>query len=230
MLSLLAPLPSAAAASPATAAAIVPLPLGARLCSAPVASAPAAAALAPSRTVYLPDVTRTHAPLPPTGAAAGSDAHHPAAASAAAAASPPLPGSTASVPVPLAAAATILDLFAGVGGFSNGFGWSGQTRAIAGVEFEEAIAKGFAANHAAEGALACNADINALARELLWRMTGSDKYEGAAVKGGGLPQGCAPLPPKGAAGIVMGGPPCQGFSSMNRFGMNRGRWGGRDGR
>jgi DNA (cytosine-5)-methyltransferase 1 len=102
-----------------------------------------------------------------------------------------------------------------------------MARAITGVEFEADIAAGFKLNHKAEGSQVCSGNINDLARTAFSALTGSAKYAGAT---GGKSAGESdargrpvPLPPKGAADIIMGGPPCQGFSSMNRFGSGDSR-------
>jgi DNA (cytosine-5)-methyltransferase 1 len=88
---------------------------------------------------------------------------------------------------------TVVDLFSGAGGFSAGFRayeptgpGSSPFRSIAAVEFDEAAAATYAVNFG--GAHVANIDI------ATWD----------------------PTPYAGKADVIMGGPPCQGFSALHR--------------
>ncbi|HWE94305.1 MAG TPA: DNA (cytosine-5-)-methyltransferase [Tepidisphaeraceae bacterium] len=84
----------------------------------------------------------------------------------------------------------ILDLFCGTGGFSHGFEQTGRFSVCAGIDLLPDRTATFAANHSTAFALCgdiCNIGVDKL-------------LDGAA-----MPQ------------VVIGGPPCQGFSSIRPF-------------
>ncbi|MFB6613426.1 DNA cytosine methyltransferase [Streptomyces sp. NPDC056367] len=86
----------------------------------------------------------------------------------------------------------VMDLFAGAGGFSSGFGrytpagTSSPFTSVAAVEFDRAAAATYAAN-----------------------------FGGAHVFAGDI-AGFDPTPFKGQVDVIMGGPPCQGFSGLGK--------------
>lgn len=86
--------------------------------------------------------------------------------------------------------ATVLDLFCGTGGFSFGFEQTGKFQVVCGIDLLPDRIETFAVNH--PGAKAICSDIRSISIEDLCR-------------------GC-PKPE-----IVIGGPPCQGFSSLRPF-------------
>jgi DNA (cytosine-5)-methyltransferase 1 len=94
---------------------------------------------------------------------------------------------------------TVIDLFAGCGGLTQGFVNTGQFEPILAVEFEK---------HAAE-----TYELN-FGKHIVWNDDGSPaKLEDVPV----LPK----------ADVVVGGPPCQGFSPLNMLGVGlerRGLW------
>ncbi len=87
----------------------------------------------------------------------------------------------------------IVDLFCGTGGFSKGFenATGGNYRVVLGIDIRRDSLRTFEANH--EGALALCQDI----RTVDWRRM----RERIKVR-------------RGELGVVIGGPPCQGFSSI----------------
>ena len=86
--------------------------------------------------------------------------------------------------------APIVDLFCGTGGFSFGFEQTGNFQVVCGIDLLPDRIETFAANHAAAKAICC--DIKSISINELCR-------------------GC-PKPE-----VVIGGPPCQGFSSIRPF-------------
>lgn len=94
-----------------------------------------------------------------------------------------------------------LDVFAGCGGLSEGFHQAGVTEACWAIECEEPAATAFRMNF--PNATIFTDDCNRL---LSMVMNGETINE----HGQSLPQ-------KGDVEILCGGPPCQGFSGMNRF-------------
>lgn len=93
-----------------------------------------------------------------------------------------------------------LDVFAGAGGLTRGLDMSGVCEATWAIEFDSAAASAFKLNnpHATVFVGDCN--------QILQRVI--DKEEFFENKR---------LPKKGEVEMLCGGPPCQGFSGMNRF-------------
>ncbi|CAH0715662.1 unnamed protein product, partial [Brenthis ino] len=94
-----------------------------------------------------------------------------------------------------------LDVFAGCGGLSEGLHQAGVAECRWAVENVEAAAHAYALNNRA--CTVFNEDCNALLR---------DAMAGASHSAAGLR-----LPAQGEVELLCGGPPCQGFSGMNRF-------------
>jgi DNA (cytosine-5)-methyltransferase 1 len=84
----------------------------------------------------------------------------------------------------------VLDLFAGAGGFSLGFELAG-CEIIGGVEMDKWAGETFRANH--KNAVLINKDILEVSNEMIWDTFKNNKPD-----------------------IIVGGPPCQGFSISNR--------------
>lgn len=93
---------------------------------------------------------------------------------------------------------TILDLFSGCGGLSYGF--ASLASKLYAIEKDRQAAQTFKCNY--KDSIVFNADAN-----LILRMLINNQDEFLSQK----------LPPPGKIDIIIGGPPCQGFSEMNRF-------------
>lgn len=91
-------------------------------------------------------------------------------------------------------ALNVADLFCGTGGFSHGFAQTGDYKTVLGVEIRDASIATFKANH--PGALAICEDI----RNVSLRSIADQLEKGAK-----------------SIDILIGGPPCQGFSSIRPF-------------
>jgi DNA (cytosine-5)-methyltransferase 1 len=91
---------------------------------------------------------------------------------------------------------SVFDLFCGTGGFSAGFeaAYRGQYRTALGIDILKDSLATFAANH--PGAHTLRQDIRTVSCSDIERLTG--------VK-------------RGKLGVLIGGPPCQGFSSIRPF-------------
>ncbi|CAG4956224.1 unnamed protein product [Colias eurytheme] len=94
-----------------------------------------------------------------------------------------------------------LDVFAGCGGLSEGLHMSGVAECKWAIENVEAAAHAYSLNN--KNCIVFNEDCNALLK---------DAMSGATHSSGGLR-----LPMQGEVELLCGGPPCQGFSGMNRF-------------
>ncbi|XP_026327114.1 DNA (cytosine-5)-methyltransferase 1-like isoform X3 [Hyposmocoma kahamanoa] len=94
-----------------------------------------------------------------------------------------------------------LDVFAGCGGLSDGLHQAGIAECRWAIENLEAAAHAYSINN--KGCTVFNEDCNALLR---------DAMSGATHSAGGLR-----IPMQGEVELLCGGPPCQGFSGMNRF-------------
>ncbi|KAJ2949115.1 hypothetical protein O0L34_g6054 [Tuta absoluta] len=94
-----------------------------------------------------------------------------------------------------------LDVFAGCGGLSDGLHQAGIAECKWAIENLEAAAHAYSLNN--KNCIVFNEDCNALLK---------DAMSGATHSAGGLR-----LPMQGEVELLCGGPPCQGFSGMNRF-------------
>ncbi|XP_013143936.1 PREDICTED: DNA (cytosine-5)-methyltransferase PliMCI-like [Papilio polytes] len=94
-----------------------------------------------------------------------------------------------------------LDIFAGCGGLSEGLHRSGVAECKWAVENVEAAAHAYSLNN--RNCTVYNEDCNALLKDV---MSGSTHSKGGMR-----------LPMQGEVELLCGGPPCQGFSGMNRF-------------
>ena len=88
----------------------------------------------------------------------------------------------------------VADLFCGTGGFSHGFALTGAFQTVLGVEIRKASIDTFQANH--PGALAICEDI----RNVSLKSIADQLSKGAK-----------------SIDVLIGGPPCQGFSSIRPF-------------
>lgn len=94
-----------------------------------------------------------------------------------------------------------LDVFAGCGGLTEGFHQSGVAEAVWAIEKDEAAAQAFRLNY--PKATVFTDDCNILLKLVMDGTRTNDRGQ--------------PLPMKGDVELLCGGPPCQGFSGMNRF-------------
>uniref|UniRef100_A0A674HHF7 DNA (cytosine-5)-methyltransferase n=1 Tax=Taeniopygia guttata TaxID=59729 RepID=A0A674HHF7_TAEGU len=94
-----------------------------------------------------------------------------------------------------------LDVFSGCGGLSEGFHQAGVSETLWAVEMWEPAAQAFRLNN--PGTTVFTEDCNVLLKLVM-----------AGEKTNSLGQ---KLPQKGDVEMLCGGPPCQGFSGMNRF-------------
>ena len=95
----------------------------------------------------------------------------------------------------------ICDLFASCGGLSSGLEQSGVGKTGWAVEFEQPAADAFVVNHSSDCSVFCS-NSNDVLQQIL---NGEATYQGKK------------LPTIGEVDLLCGGPPCQGFSGMNRF-------------
>nr|ALB00263.1 DNA (cytosine-5)-methyltransferase [Tigriopus japonicus] len=94
-----------------------------------------------------------------------------------------------------------LDVFAGCGGLSHGLHEAGIAQSDWAIEVYEPAAKAFKANN--PDAVVFTDDCNVLLRKIINGEKFNEKKQ--------------PLPRKGEVEMLIGGPPCQGYSGMNRF-------------
>ncbi|GJP36008.1 hypothetical protein CLOM_g20549 [Closterium sp. NIES-68] len=115
-----------------------------------------------------------------------------------------------------------LDIFAGCGGLSEGLHRSGVCETKWAIEYEHPAAEAFGKNHP-EAAVICN-NCNVVLRCMMEQAgqlkdcVSTPEANEAASKMAEGERGKLPLP--GQVDFVNGGPPCQGFSGMNRFNQN----------
>jgi len=88
----------------------------------------------------------------------------------------------------------VMDLFCGTGGFSKGFERSGNFEVVYGIDLLPVAVETFRLNHT--GAVALDADIRTIRLRQVAEMTGLGR---------------------GDVEVIVGGPPCQGFSSLRPF-------------
>eukprot|EP00095_Tigriopus_kingsejongensis_P000286 maker-scaffold253_size237113-snap-gene-1.26 protein:Tk00286 transcript:maker-scaffold253_size237113-snap-gene-1.26-mRNA-1 annotation:"dna cytosine-5-methyltransferase 1" len=94
-----------------------------------------------------------------------------------------------------------LDVFAGCGGLSHGLHEAGIATSDWAIEVYEPAARAFKANN--PEAVVFTDDCNVLLKKIIEGEKFNDKKQ--------------PLPQKGEVEMLIGGPPCQGYSGMNRF-------------
>ncbi|OXU20811.1 hypothetical protein TSAR_006495 [Trichomalopsis sarcophagae] len=93
-----------------------------------------------------------------------------------------------------------LDVFAGCGGLSEGLHQAGVAESSWAIEVDEAAAHAYRLNN--PNAAVFTGDCNAYLKKVM---------NGETMAGGQR------LPQRGEVDLLCGGPPCQGFSGMNRF-------------
>ncbi|GER54987.1 cytosine-specific methyltransferase [Striga asiatica] len=117
-----------------------------------------------------------------------------------------------------------LDIFAGCGGLSEGLEHSGASLTKWAIEYEEAAGDAFRLNH--PGSLVFVNNCNVILRAVMQKCGDADdciSTPEAAELAEKLDQvELDNLPVPGQVDFINGGPPCQGFSGMNRF--NQSTW------
>ena len=95
--------------------------------------------------------------------------------------------------------------FVGCGGLSIGLEQSGVAKCKWAIEWDEDIAKAFQTNHSEDCEVIVK-DVNKVLREIL----DDENENGNFNRENNYPR-------KGEVDLMVGGPPCQGFSRMNHF-------------
>ncbi|CAH8298780.1 unnamed protein product [Eruca vesicaria subsp. sativa] len=128
-------------------------------------------------------------------------------------------GETDSDEVPKEMRLATLDIFAGCGGLSKGLEQSGVSETKWAIEFEEQAGQAFKQNHPESTVFVNN--CNVLLRAIMEKCGDEDECLSTteanelAAKLDEEQKRALPLP--GQVDFISGGPPCQGFSGMNRF-------------
>ncbi|KAL2334436.1 hypothetical protein Fmac_015649 [Flemingia macrophylla] len=117
-----------------------------------------------------------------------------------------------------------LDIFAGCGGLSEGLHQSGVSSTKWAIEYEEPAGDAFKANH--PEALVFINNCNVILRAVMEKCGDTDDCistsEAAELAAKLDEKEICSLPLPGQVDFINGGPPCQGFSGMNRF--NQSSW------
>ncbi|XP_057806538.1 DNA (cytosine-5)-methyltransferase 1B-like [Salvia miltiorrhiza] len=119
---------------------------------------------------------------------------------------------------------TTLDIFAGCGGLSEGLEQSGTSLTKWAIEYDAAAGDAFKLNH--PGSLVFVNNCNVILRAIMQKCGDSDDCistpEAAELAASMDQVEVENLPLPGQVDFINGGPPCQGFSGMNRF--NQSTW------
>ncbi|CAH9093886.1 unnamed protein product [Cuscuta epithymum] len=117
-----------------------------------------------------------------------------------------------------------LDIFAGCGGLSEGLQQSGASLTKWAIEYEEPAAEAFKLNHPEAQVFVHN--CNVILRAIMKRCGDDDDCvstkEASELAAAMDENEVNSLPLPGQVDFINGGPPCQGFSGMNRF--NQSTW------
>ncbi|KAK6143798.1 hypothetical protein DH2020_024146 [Rehmannia glutinosa] len=119
---------------------------------------------------------------------------------------------------------TTLDIFAGCGGLSEGLEQAGVSLTKWAIEYEEAAGDAFKLNH--PGSLVFVNNCNVILRAVMQKCGDTDECistpEADELAKSLNREELDNLPLPGQVDFINGGPPCQGFSGMNRF--NQSTW------
>uniref|UniRef100_A0A383WE52 Cytosine-specific methyltransferase n=1 Tax=Tetradesmus obliquus TaxID=3088 RepID=A0A383WE52_TETOB len=117
-----------------------------------------------------------------------------------------------------------MDIFAGCGGLSEGMHQAGVADTKWAIEYEQPAADAFKLNNP-EAAVFCN-NCNVILLAAMRKAgleSDCEACDDAKTAAESMsPEDLAALPQPGQVEFIMGGPPCQGYSGMNRF--NKGNW------
>lgn len=112
-----------------------------------------------------------------------------------------------------------LDIFAGCGGLSEGLQKSGVSFTKWAIEYDQPAAEAFSLNH--PEALMFVENCNVILRAIMEKCGDVDDcistFEASELAAKFSEEKIKNLPVPGQVGFIYGGPPCQGFSGMNRF-------------
>ncbi|KAG2433346.1 hypothetical protein HXX76_008410 [Chlamydomonas incerta] len=117
-----------------------------------------------------------------------------------------------------------MDIFAGCGGLSEGFHQAGVAESRWAIEYDREAADAFALNNPGATVFCDNCNVLLRAAMVKAGLEADCVSDPAAEEAARRldPGVVADLPAPGSVGLMMGGPPCQGYSGMNRF--NKGMW------
>ncbi|XP_073041040.1 DNA (cytosine-5)-methyltransferase 1B-like isoform X1 [Primulina eburnea] len=119
---------------------------------------------------------------------------------------------------------TSLDIFAGCGGLSEGLQQSGVSFTKWAIEYDEAAGDAFKLNHPEASVFVSN--CNVILRAVMQKCGDADDCistpEATELAASLNQEDVDNLPLPGQVDFINGGPPCQGFSGMNRF--NHSAW------
>ncbi|THH12028.1 hypothetical protein EW145_g289 [Phellinidium pouzarii] len=108
-----------------------------------------------------------------------------------------------------------LDIFSGAGGLSTGMELSGFVKTCWAVELSRGAASSLKTNHPEVEVY--NQDCNALLKHAVEQRAGKNPEPLQSLDDISGRQQLPPLPQPGKVDLIMGGPPCQAFSGMNRY-------------
>lgn len=117
-----------------------------------------------------------------------------------------------------------LDIFAGCGGLSEGLHQSGVSLTKWAIEYEEPAAEAFKLNHPEAQVFVhnCNVILRAIMKKCGDEEDCVSTQEAGELAASMDEKEVNSLPLPGQVDFINGGPPCQGFSGMNRF--NQSTW------